>query len=252
MTIDGVHDLLVQARGEPSPLYELPEGGASEDVGAYTLNVPLDRNRLFLPADLLDTLRSWSLSRPPDGSASRPGLNQHVEQGLAAAQRLARHLGPSWSVLCWDERRSTVKRACWSCVRLHWARDSHDAPSRPVDITVEGEFGFAPLRADEFGDFAPDDPAAGLALSDGLVADLYAWSDDIDRGMNRYLRDRDEDSYHDVGQRQYREGRELARRLAQELGPARKVTYKGMAHGGPLWTSVTWRGERLIEGESSA
>lgn len=248
MTFEEPHDLLVRARGETSPLYELRRAGAHEDLDAFTLNVPLGQDRLSLPADLLETLRVWSLSRPPEGFASRPALLKHVKQGLSATQRLAKHLGPSWSVRYWDERHRTAKWACWDCDRLHWERDNHAVPSYPVDITVEGEFAFGPLRADGFGDFFPDDPAAGLALSDGLVADLYAWAQSIDTEMNRYLRDRDEDTYRNVGQRQFREGMELAKRVAHELGPVRRVTYKGMAHGGlAALASVTWQGDQRIQ-----
>src|SRR5882757_10628897 len=113
MTLEEPRDLLVQARGEQSPLYEPEDPGAYEDLGAFTRNVPLDDDRLVLPADLADALRSWSLSRPPGEVASRPDLRGHVKQGLATAQRLAGHLGPSWVVRYWDDRHRTAKWVCW-------------------------------------------------------------------------------------------------------------------------------------------
>jgi hypothetical protein len=237
--------LLVQARAEPSPLYEPEDLWAHDDLGAFTRNVPLDNDRLVLPADLADGLRSWSLSRPPEGFASRPDLRKHVKQGLATAQRLARQLGPSWVVRYWDEGNRTAKWVCWGCDRLHWERDSHGTAPHPVDITVEGEYQFGPLRSDGFGDFFPDDPAAALALSDDLVADLYTWAKSIDTTLNLDLRDREEGKYDAEWERLFHEGAELAKRVAHELGPVRKVTYKGLAHGGlTALTSRTWQGDR--------
>lgn len=247
MTLEAPRHLLVQARGEPSPLYEAEDPWAVEDLGAYTRDVPLDDDLSALPAELADALRSWSLSRPPGGFTSRADLRGHVKQGLALAQRLARQLGPSWSVRYWDEGLGTAKWVCWGCDRLHWERDSHGTPPHPVDITVEGEYQVAPLRSDGFGDFAPDDPAAALALSDGLVADLYTWAKSIDATVNLDLRDRVDGKYDGEWERLFHEGAELARRVAHELGPARKVTYKGVAHGGlAALTSVTWQGDQRV------
>ncbi|MFI9075736.1 hypothetical protein ACIGW8_04375 [Streptomyces sioyaensis] len=145
----------------------------------------------------------------------------------------------------WDERRRTAKWVCWGCDRLHWERDSQGTPPHPVDLTVEGEFTSGPLRSDGFGDFFRDEPAAALDLSDDLVADLYAWAKSIDATLNLDLRDREEGTYDDEWQRLFREGREPAKRVAHELGPARRATYKGLAHGGPAaLTSVAWHGER--------
>ncbi|MET9388028.1 hypothetical protein ABZY09_45355 [Streptomyces sp. NPDC002928] len=170
-----------------------------------------------------------------------------MKEGLAVAQRLARQLGPSWSVRYWDERHRAAKWVCWGCDRLHWERDEHGTPPHALDLTVEGEYRFGPLRSDGFGDFFPDDPAAALALPDDLVADLYAWAKGIDSTLNLYLRDRDEAEYEDEWQRLFREGTELARRVAHEVGPARKVTYKGVAHGGlGALTSITWQGDRQV------
>ncbi|WP_371793418.1 hypothetical protein OG285_35635 [Streptomyces sp. NBC_01471] len=248
MTPKEPRDLLVQARGEPSPLYEPQDAAVCDDLRTFTREVPLDDSRLDLPADLADALRSWSLSRPPEGFTSRPALRKHVKQGLTAARRLATHLGSSRAVRYWDERHKTAKWVCWSCDRLHWERDSHGRPAPPpVHITVEGEFKFAPLRAEGFGDFAPDDPAAALALSDGLVADLYAWAKNIDITLNLDVRDREEGKYDDEWQRLFLEGHGLAQQVAHELGPERTVTYKGLANSeiAPL-TSVTWQGDQEL------
>ncbi|WP_405938911.1 hypothetical protein OG338_21760 [Streptomyces sp. NBC_00726] len=236
--------LLVRARGEASPLYTSSEG-ADADVDSFTRHVPLDDASLLLPADLAEALGFWAASRPPEGSGSRAAVRKHAARGLKVTQGVARHLGPSWAVRYWDEPHGTTKWVCWGCDRLHWERDSHGTPPHPVDISVEGEFKFGPLRSDGFGDFFPDDPAAALALSGALVADLYAWARSIDDGMNAYLQDRDEAGYQDIALRQFREGEDLARRVAHELGDLRKVTYRGMAHGGPATLkSVTWQGDR--------
>ncbi|MCZ0974226.1 hypothetical protein ACFU90_07175 [Streptomyces noursei] len=247
MTYEEPHYVLVQARGESSALYEAEGPWAYEDLGSFTRTMALDDDRLGLSADLADALRSWSASRPPEGFASRPDLREHVKQGLAIAQRLARHLGPSWAVRYWDEGQKSAKWACWGCDRLHWYRDSHSTPPHPVDLTVEGEFAFGPLRAEGFGDFFPDDPAAGLTLSDGLVAALYGWAKTIDVTLNLDVRDRVDGKYDAEWERLFHEGAELARRVAHEVGPARRVTYKGLANGGlAAITSVTWRGDRQV------
>ncbi|GAA2695731.1 hypothetical protein [Streptomyces lunalinharesii] len=247
MTFEEPRYLLVQARGEPSALYEAQGPWAYEDLGAFTHTIALDDDRLLLPADLADALRSWSLSRPPEGFTSRPDLREHARQGLAVAQRLARHLGPSWAVRYRDEHRKTAKWACWGCDRLHWDRDSHSTPPHPVDLTVEGEYAFGPLRSEGFGDFFPDDPAAALTLSDDLVAALYTWAKTINATLNLDLRDREDGKYDAEWERLFREGAELARRVAHELGPARTVTYKGMAHGGlAAITSITWQGDQQL------
>lgn len=239
--------LLVRARSEPSPLYEPYEGGGSGDLDVFTLNVPLDDSRFGLPKDLADALNAWSSSRPAEGFPSRPHLRKHVKQGLAVARMLARHLGPAWAVRHWDERHRSAKWVCWGCDRLHWERDSHGTPPHPLDLVVEGEFGSWPLRAEKFGNFAPDDPAAALHLSDGLVADLYTWATAIDTTLNLHIRDRQDDRHEPEWERLFREGKDLARRLAHELGPARKVTYKGLANGGlAALTYLTWRGDREV------
>ncbi|MFK0265514.1 hypothetical protein ACIQU1_29915 [Streptomyces angustmyceticus] len=247
MPLEGPRYLLVQARSEPSPLYEPYGRGTHEDIGTFTGNVPLDDPALALPENLAHTLHSWSRSRPRDGFPSRPDLRKHVKQGLVAAQRLAGHLGPPWAVRYWDERHRTSKWVCWGCERLHWERDSHGTPPHPVDLTVEGEFQYGPLRSDGFGDFFPDDPAAALDLSDALVAALYGWADEIDTTLNLELRDRVEGTYDDTWQRLFHEGRNLAGQLAHELGPTRTVTYRGLANGGlAAMTCVTWRGDREL------
>ncbi|MGY4982875.1 hypothetical protein ACWCYL_38005 [Streptomyces sp. 900105755] len=247
MTSEEPRSLLVQARGEPSPLYEPEDPAAHDDLGAFTRAVPLDDDRLALPADLADELRSWWLSRPPEGFGSRPDLRKHVKRGLEIAHRLAERLGPAWSVRYWDERHRTAKWLCWGCDRLHWERDEHGTPPHPLDLTVEGEFKYGPLRADGFGDFFPDDPAAALELSDGLVSDLYAWAKGIDDTLNLDVRDREDGKYDAEWERLFRDGSVLAQRVAHELGPSRTVTYKGVANGGlAAITSVSWRGDRQL------
>ncbi|MFD6492070.1 hypothetical protein ACFV99_14385 [Streptomyces sp. NPDC059944] len=239
--------VLVHARGEPSPLYEPEDAGAGDGPDAFTRSVPLADDRLALPAALAEALRSWSLSRPPEGFTSRPDLRKHAKRGLETAQRLAGQLGPSWSVRYWDEQLGAAKWLCWGCDRLHWERDSHGTPPHPVDLTVEGEFRYGPLRSDGFGDFFPDDPAAALDLSDDLVAGLYRWAQSIDATLNRELRDRVDGRYDDDWDRLFHEGTELARRVAHETGPGRTVTYKGLAHGGlGRMTVLRWQGDRRL------
>ncbi|MFE7127678.1 hypothetical protein [Streptomyces sp. NPDC057617] len=247
MTFDELRHVLVRPRDEPSPLYEPEDPGAFEDLGAFTRNIPLDDSGLNLPADLADALRAWSLAHPPEGFDSRPDLRKHVKQGLATAQRLARHLGPSWTVHYWDEGHGTAKWLCWGCDRFHRERAAHGTPPHPLDITVEGEYGFGPLRSEGFGDFLPDDPAASLSLSADLVAALYTWAEGINTTLNLDLRDREDGKYDAEWQRLFREGAELAEQTAHELGPARTVTYKGLAHGGlGALTSVTWQGDKEL------
>ncbi|MER6190064.1 hypothetical protein [Streptomyces cyaneofuscatus] len=247
MTHDEPWPVLVRATGDASPLYEPKTPGALDDPEAFTLTVPLDDDRLELPEELSDALRSWSSARPPEGYTSRPELRAHAQRGLEAARRLARHLGPSWVVRYEDEAHRTAKWVCWGCDRLHWERDEHGTPPHPLDITVEGEYQHGPLRADGFGDFLPDDPAAALPLSDGLVAALHAWAASIDATLNQELAEREDGAYDAAWQRLFSEGAELAERTARELGPVRTVTYKGLAHGGlSVLTSVTWRGDRKL------
>jgi len=247
MALAEVRHLLVRGRGEPSPLYESYLDHAYEDTDTYTGCVPLDDPELSLPVDLGDALSAWSLSRPSESSASSPGLGEHVQQGLVMARRLAGHLGPAGAVRYWDERHRTSKLVCWGCDRRHKEGDGHGTPPHPVHIDVDGEYKYGPLRSDGFGDFFPDDPAAALHLSDGLVADLHAWADGINATLNLMIKDRDEAKYDGEWQRLFREGRDLARQVAHELGPVRTVTYKGLAHGGlAMLTSVTWRGDREL------
>jgi len=230
MTREEPRHLLVQARGDESPLYEARNNGWwAERTDAFTVGIRLDDKSLALPADLVDLLRSRSVG------------------SLRTSRRLARHLGRSWAVRHWEEGRRQITWVCWSCDRLHWEPDPHDSPPPPVDITVEGEFQYGPLRAEGFGDFFPDDPAAALDLSDGLVAGLYTWAADIDATVNLDLRDRVEGKYDSAWERLYQEGAELARRVAREVGPERVVTYTGTVNGGlAALTRVAWRGERQV------
>ena len=247
MALEQTRHLLVQGRGEPSPLYESYLGWAYEDIDTYTGCVPLDDPVLGLPADLADALRAWSLSRPSEDSASPPSLSEHVQQGLVVARRLARHLGPAVAVRYRDERHRTSTWICWGCDRLHEESDGNDAPPHPLHIDVDGEFKYGPLRSDGFGDFFPDDPTAALHLSDGLVTALYAWADGINTTLNLMIGDRDEAKYDGEWQRLFREGMDLARQVAHEIGPGRTVTYKGLAHGSlAMLTSVTWQGDREL------
>lgn len=236
--------LLVRALGAPSPLYGTDAGPLAE-VADFTQSVPVDS--LGLPDESARELLSWSQTRPPGGFTARPALRKHVERGLELARAVARHLGPAWVVRYWDERQARAKFVCWGCGRLDWALEEHGEPPHPLHIVVEGEFKWYPLRAEGFGDFAPDGPVGSLRLSEELVADLYAWAKSIDTTVNLDLRDREDGKYDDEWERLFHAGTELARRVAHELGPARKVTYKGLANGGPAaMTSVTWRGDRDV------
>ncbi|MFD3837711.1 hypothetical protein ACFWWC_15785 [Streptomyces sp. NPDC058642] len=170
--------------------------GADTDLGGFRL-----------PADLADRLR---------------------EPGLEAAQALAQHLGPGWSVRYRDERHRTTKSVCWGCPRLHWAADPHETPPSPSHIVVEGEYKWYPLRAEGFDDFAPDDPAAALGLSEALVDDLYAWSQAVDAAMDTWLTDRDDAALDAAHDRLRDAGRELTERVAHEVGPERTVAYGGV------------------------
>ncbi|MEU6481409.1 hypothetical protein ABZ858_31970 [Streptomyces sp. NPDC047017] len=223
--------LLVRAAGDgDSPLLAAqdPESG-SDDLSGLTAPLPLDDPSLGLPGRLADRLSAWSRARPATGSAAREDVRRHAAEGLSAAQALARHLGPSWVVRYRDESHGTAKFLCWGCDRLHWSGDAHGTPPHPLALTVLGEYKWSPLRAEGFGDFAPDDPAAGLTLSDALVAELYTWSKDIDASMERYLNDRDEEADDARREELDRRGRSLAERVAHEAGPDRTVTYGGLA-----------------------
>lgn len=219
----------MRAQGARSPLHELYAGLSEEGGDHYTSSVPVDDPDVDLPEDLARGLVSWSTARPPGGFASRPPLRKHVKQGLTLAQAVAKHLGPAWVVRYWDEQHHAAKFACWGCQRLHWTLDAHGDPPHPLHIVVEGEYKWFPLRAEGFGDFAPDDPAAALGLSDELIDDLHGWSADFDANMELYLKERDEDR-DDARRRELdRRGEELAERVARELGPGRTVTYAGLA-----------------------
>ena len=220
--------LLVRAHGGDSPL-TTADAGAHAGLDDFIREVPLDDPDLNLPEGLAERLRSWNGSRPAAGFTDRPALRRHVKQGLAAAQDLARHLGPAWVVRYWDEQHDTAKFVCWGCGRLHWTADAHGTPPHPTHIVVEGEYEWFPLRAEGFGDFAPDDPAAALDLSDELVRDLYRWAKDIDAVLDTWLNDRDDAAREAAYERLEGEGERLAERLVRELGPGRTASYGGIA-----------------------
>jgi hypothetical protein len=231
--------LLVRARGDASPLYAT-DAGAFARVEDFTRRLPISDHGLGLPDDVARRLAEWNRTRPADGFETRPALRKHVRQGLEIARLVAKHLGPGWVVHFWDERHQDEKFVCWGCDRLHWTVDAHDTPPHPLDITVEGEYGLYPLHAEGFGGFAPDDPAAALHLSDDLVAALYQWKEAIETTL---MNDGGEDEW----QRLFGEGRELSERLAREIGPARRVTYRGIANGGlAAMTSITRQGDRQL------
>ncbi|WP_367139464.1 MULTISPECIES: hypothetical protein [Streptomyces] len=225
---DEPRHLLVRARGDRSPLYA-PDAGFYVDPEDFTSSVLVNEPDLGLPGDLVHGLVSWSTARPPAGFTSRPPLRKHVKKGLELAQALAKHLGPGWVVRYWDERHGSAKFVCWGCQRLHWTLDAHDSPPRPLHVVVEGEYEWGPLRAEGFGDFVPDDPAAALGLSDDLVGDLYKWSADFNANMELYVRERDEERNDACRRELYRRGEELAKRVARELAPGRTVRYGGLA-----------------------
>lgn len=222
----GTRHLLVRAHDGPSPLFGTDAPGLP---GPDDFTTSLTTGSLGLPDDLAHRLTSWSEARPPGGFTGRPALRKHVRQGAEISRAVAAHLGPRWAVRYWDERHRSAKFVCWGCDRLHWTAEAHGHPfpAHPVHITVRGEYKWHPLRADGVGDFAPDDPAVALGLSDGLVAGFYAWAAAVDEALEAWTRDRD-DLRHDAEcARLEAEGAQLADRLADELGPDRTVTYLG-------------------------
>ncbi|MFH8789137.1 hypothetical protein, partial [Streptomyces roseoverticillatus] len=227
--LDEPQHLLVRADGADRSLLYTSDAGPHADLGDFTSVVPIDEPDLGLPKMLAHGLAVWTAARPPEGFASRTELRKHAKKGLQLAQTLAKHLGPTWVVRYWDEQHGTAKFVCWGCQRLHWNLDAHSSASHSVHITVEGEYKWYPLRAEGFGDFAPDDPAAGLGLSDDLVTDLYQWSKDIDASMDLYLKERDMDKDDARRRKLDKRGQELAERTARELGQGRTVTCGGLA-----------------------
>lgn len=219
--------LVVRAQGGGSPLCTAEDQGDG-DLAEFTHALALDDPALGLPGQLAEQLASWSRAFAPGGFASRPELRKHTKRGVELAQSLASHLGPAWVVRYWDASHDTAKFVCWGCGRLHWMLDPHGSPPHPLHITVQGEYKWYPLRADGFEDFAPDDPAAALGLSDELVDDLYEWAHDVDAAMNQWLQDRDDDRDNARRRELDLRGRQLAERLRREIGPARTVTYGGV------------------------
>ncbi|WP_375187156.1 hypothetical protein [Sphingobium yanoikuyae] len=95
-----------------------------------------------------------------------------------------------------------------------------------MQIKVMADYGCAPLWWDEgspekMGDIQPD----SLGLSDGLCADLWAWSKDYDATLN--VDDPSRSGFRSSADEQAFEerGRQLTERLAGELEPEAKVRY---------------------------
>ncbi|SDQ69695.1 hypothetical protein SAMN05428945_5554 [Streptomyces sp. 2224.1] len=221
--------LLIQARGDDSPLFTSTAGFHAVAPDDFTTGVPVADPALVLPESLVHGLFSWNAALPPEGPTAKAALRKHVKTGLGLAQSLARHLGPQWVVRYWDARQDTAKFVCWGCARLHWTLESHGTPPHPLHMTMMAEYHWGPFRAEGFGDFMPDDPAAALDLPDDLVDDLYTWAGDHDAGINRYVEERDEDRHHARCVELERIGEELAQRVARALKPGRTVTYAGLA-----------------------
>ncbi|WP_159393754.1 hypothetical protein [Streptomyces sp. NRRL F-5755] len=220
--------LLVRARGDGFPLYTSTEGSHANAPDDFTVCLLAGDPDLGLPQNLVHDLLSWNAALPLEGPAAKARMRKHVSTGRELAQSVAQHLGPAWVVRYWDARHGTAKFVCWGCARLHWTLDSHGNPPHPLRITMMAEYRWGPFRAEEFGDFMPDDPAAGLNLPDDLVADLYTWAGDFDAEMNRYVADRDEERHAAQRIELERRGEELAHRVAGALGPGRTVTYAGL------------------------
>ncbi|MFD7667235.1 hypothetical protein [Streptomyces sp. NPDC059788] len=221
--------LLVQARGDDSPLFTSTADFYADAPDDFTIGVPMGDPALGFSEGLARDLASWNAVRLPEGSTAKAALRKHVKTGLGLAQSVARHLGPKWVVRYWDARHGTAKFVCWGCSRLHWTLESHGTPPHPLHITMMAEFHWGPFRAEGFGDFMPDDPAAALGLPDDLVDDLYAWAIDFDAELNWYVAERDEEGH--AAQRIELEsrGEELAHRVARSLQPGRTVIYAGLA-----------------------
>ncbi|MFE3884742.1 hypothetical protein ACFXPQ_17840 [Streptomyces lydicus] len=221
--------LLVRGRGEESPLFTSTAGFHAVAPDDFTNGVPVGDPALALSEGLVDGLLSWNSALPPEGSTAKAALRKHVKTGLGLAQSLARHLGPEWVVRYWDARHGTAKFVCWGCSRLHWTLESHGTPPHPLHMTMMAEYHWGPLRAEGFGDFMPDDPAAAVDLPDDLVDDLYTWAGDYDAEINRYVAERDEDRLNARCIELERSGEELAHRVARALKPGRTVKYAGLA-----------------------
>ncbi|GAA0631816.1 hypothetical protein GCM10009535_04260 [Streptomyces thermocarboxydovorans] len=231
--------LLIRAQGDASPLYAT-DAGPLPRIEDFTRSLPVTAEELGLPEELAHRLTEWNRARPAGGFEDRARLRKHVKQGLETARAVAQHLGPLWTVRFWDERRQDEKFLCWGCDQFHWTIDAHGTPPHPLDITVEGEYGLYPLHAEGLGSFAPDDPAAGLRLTEDLVSAFYEWKQAIETTL---VEDGDDERWREL----FRRGKELSERLAHELGPARTVTYRGIANGGlAALTSVTWQGDRQL------
>ncbi|MFF9243349.1 hypothetical protein ACF1AY_10000 [Streptomyces sp. NPDC014776] len=226
----GPRHLLVRAHGNASPLSTADAGvNSAAEPDEFVHEVPLDDARLDLPGDLAQRLSRWNRGRDDGGLTARSALRRHAAEGLEAAQDLARHLGPDWVVRYFDERHAHAKFVCWGCGRLHWSADTHGTAAHPRHIVVQGQYKWFPLRAEGFGDFAPDDPTAALGLPDDLVRDLYRWAKDVDSVMETWLNDRDDAARETAYDRLEAEGAQLARRVTHALAPGRTATYAGIS-----------------------
>ncbi|WP_030674474.1 hypothetical protein, partial [Streptomyces rimosus] len=221
--------LLVRARGDDSPLYTSTAGFHADTPEDFTIGLSTGDPALRLPEGVMHRLTSWNAELPPEGFTVKASLRKHVRIGRGLAQSVAQHLGPPWAVRYWDAQHGTAKFVCWGCSRLSWTQDLHGNPPHPLHMTIMAEYKWGPFRAEGFGDFMPDDPAAGLALPGDLVDDLYTWANDFDTEMNKYLAERDEDAYNARRSELESRGEELTRRVACVLRPGRTVTYASLA-----------------------
>ena len=175
-----------------------------------------DDPRLGLSHDVAEAVRAWCVT-PGDG-----------KRGVTAALgfRVAAELGPGWALSCHDELHGSTHLVCWQCGAFHWYLKPHPVRQLPRVLQVRGQYAHGPLRAEGFGDFAPDDPTAGLQLTPGLVDDFYAWSQAVRRQAEYGTPDGPE---LDV------RGAVLADRLATELGHGWTVEYLALEYGNRGW-----------------
>lgn len=183
------------------------------DLGA---GVSPDDPGLALSQDVAEAVRAWCAT-PGDG-----------KRGVTAALgfRVAAELGPEWALSCHDELHGSTHLVCWQCGAFHWYSKPHPVRQLPRVLQVRGQYAHGPLRAEGFGDFAPDDPTAGLQLSPGLVDDFYAWSQAVGRQAEYGTPD---------GPDLDAKGVALTSRLASELGCDWTVEYLALEYGNRGW-----------------